>query len=99
MSVATDVSCRIVYVKYMYYVYVLKLDRVAHKQYYIGYTDNLKRRIKQHQTNQVFSTKSRNPKLIYFEAYTKKDIAITREKAIKSSGSVYTSLMKRIGEK
>ena len=40
------------------------------KQLYIGFTDNLRKRILKHNTGKVFSTKSRRPlKLIYFEVY------------------------------
>jgi putative endonuclease len=50
----------------MYFVYVLK-SKKEHKLYY-GFTDNLERRIKEHNNKEVQSTKSRTPfELIYFE--------------------------------
>ena len=83
----------------MYYVYVLKLDEKGGKRFYIGYTKDLKSRMLQHENGYTRSTKGRNPKLIYYEAYMDKYLAINREKGLKSSGSVYVSLLKRIGEK
>jgi putative endonuclease len=50
------------------FVYIL-LSLKDHKTY-IGSTDNLKRRIKQHKEGKVFSTKNRLPiELIYDEKY------------------------------
>jgi predicted GIY-YIG superfamily endonuclease len=40
----------------MYYVYLL-LSKVKQRQIYIGFTNNLDKRIKQHNQNKVFSTK------------------------------------------
>ncbi len=50
-----------------FYTYVLlSLKDDAH---YIGYTNNLRKRIEEHNSGKNFSTKSRRPlKLIYFEA-------------------------------
>ena len=79
----------------MYYVYLLK-DNV-HK-IYIGYTEDLKRRIKEHVAGYTFTTsKMDNPKLFYYEAYTDELAAKTREKKLKQFGSSYTGLIKRLG--
>ena len=49
-----------------FYIYVLESLKDGNR--YIGYTHNLKRRIKEHQSGYNFSTKFRIPfKLIYFE--------------------------------
>ncbi len=49
-----------------FYVYVL--ESLKDSKRYIGYTINLKKRIKEHQNSKSFSTKPRLPiKLIYFE--------------------------------
>ena len=79
----------------MYYVYVLKLDIVGGKEYYIGYTSDLRKRIAQHKNGYTQTTRNRNPKLIYYEAFNDKYLALKREKGIKSSGSVYMALMKK----
>ena len=50
----------------MYFIYVLKSQK-DNKLYY-GFTNNLERRIMEHNNGKVGSTKSRTPfKLIYFE--------------------------------
>ncbi len=83
----------------MYYVYILKIDGIKGKNYYIGYSSDLKKRIIEHETGYVKTTKGRKPKLIYYEAYQDKYLALKREKGIKNSGSVYNSLFKRLGLK
>lgn len=79
----------------MHYVYILKLENTK-KGYYIGYTSDLRKRLEQHLKNRTKTTKDKNPKLIYYEAYNDKYLAMQREKGIKNSGSVYMSLMKRL---
>lgn len=79
----------------MYYVYILK----SHKdeKLYIGYSCDLRRRIKEHNSGKVNSTKYRIPfELVYYEAYKDESDAIKREKSFKTSGSVYNGLVKRI---
>ena len=67
----------------MYYVYVI--ESLKDNKFYTGFTDNLKRRIKEHNNKEEPSTKSRAPfKLIYFEGCLSKEDAITREKNLKS---------------
>ena len=83
----------------MYYVYILKLDRVGDKEFYIGYTSDLKKRFNQHVAGENKTTRNRNPKLAYYEAYLDKYKALEREKNLKNSGSSYMGLMKRIGLK
>jgi len=61
----------------MYYVYILN-DSLKN---YIGYTNNLKERLKKHLSKAVYTTKRmENPKLIYYEAYLTKELARDREK-------------------
>jgi putative endonuclease len=53
--------------------------------FYTGTTDNLERRLGQHNKGKVFYTKSRLPvKLIYFEACLNKDDAYRREGYLKT---------------
>lgn len=66
----------------MYYVYVLK----GPKQFYVGMTEDLKRRFSEHQSNQAPATKNRGPwKLFYYEASLSKTDAIMREKYLKTA--------------
>ncbi len=67
----------------MFYTYVLKSAK--DKELYIGFTDNLKVRLQQHNKGLVFSTKSRIPLiLVYYEACLSKEKAIKREKSLKT---------------
>ena len=68
----------------MYYVYVLKSGLDEHL--YIGYTTDLRKRIRRHQNGEVPSTKSRLPfELVFYEAYKGKADAKRREKYLKTS--------------
>ncbi len=67
----------------MYYTYVLKSFK--DNKLYIGYTNDLRNRIKEHESGLVKSTKNRRPlKLIYYEACLNKYDAIKREKYFKT---------------
>lgn len=66
----------------MYYVYVLQ----SPKQFYIGCTGDLKRRLIEHQTNKSISTKNRGPwKLIYYEASLSNRDTLKRERYLKTA--------------
>ena len=68
----------------MYYVYILQ--SLKDKVLYIGYTNNLKRRLKEHFKGESFATKSRLPfKLIHYQAFTSKDDALSTEKYLKTT--------------
>ena len=67
----------------MYYTYVLLSDR--DKKLYIGWTIDLKERVQKHNGGYVFATKNRRPfKLVYYEACLIKELAIEREKQLKT---------------
>ncbi len=67
----------------MFYTYVLQSAK--DKNFYTGFTKNLKLRFEQHNKGIVESTKDRRPfKLIYYEACLHKNDAIRREKYLKS---------------
>jgi len=67
----------------MYYVYILKLNN---GQLYTGFTQDLKRRIQEHKTGKVGSTKHRLPiELIHYEAYLRDSDARRREEFLKKS--------------
>jgi putative endonuclease len=83
------------YTKFMFYVYLLKSKK--DKKCYIGSTNDLKRRFKEHNTGEVFSTKSRRPlSLIYYESFRSEKDARLREKKLKNYGKVITELYKRL---
>ncbi len=67
-----------------FYVYILK--SVKDDNLYIGYTNNLKRRIEEHKKGMSFATKFRLPlKLIYFEGCLDEDDAKRREGYLKTT--------------
>ncbi len=68
----------------MFYTYILLSEK--DDKFYVGYTDNLKRRIKQHNNGDVESTKYRRLlKLIYYEVCLNQKDAIHREKYLKTT--------------
>ncbi|MBT4856986.1 GIY-YIG nuclease family protein [Candidatus Uhrbacteria bacterium] len=68
----------------MYFVYVLFC---SDDQLYIGYSTNLKDRLRAHESGSVKSTKHRLPaKIFYYENYKNKNDAMAREVYLKSGG-------------
>jgi putative endonuclease len=66
-----------------YYVYILRNEQ---GRLYIGYTENVERRVSEHNAGKVFATKPYIPyKLIFFEAYTSMADAKRREMYLKTS--------------
>ena len=68
---------------YMYYTYVI-FDKI-NKDFYIGYTSDLNKRIEQHKAGYNLTTKKMpNPELVYYEACISKKDAEAREKQLKT---------------
>ena len=66
-----------------YFVYVLK--SLKDQRYYIGQTSNIERRLSDHNSGRVKSTKGRRPLiLIYSEKCKNRMAALLREKEMKS---------------
>ena len=79
----------------MFYVYVLKSKK--DNKLYIGYTNNLNRRIQEHNKGRTFSTAYRGAfSLVYYESYKSQKDATAREKQLKKFKSAYGQLKKRI---
>lgn len=79
----------------MHYVYVLK-SHMRHPLY-IGVTNNLRRRLKEHNEGaSAYTSKSSGWELVYYEAYRNVDDAEQREKSLKQYGSAYGQLKRRI---
>lgn len=78
-----------------HYVYLLKLENTK-KNFYIGCTSDLRRRIQEHKSGNTQTTRGKNPNLIYYEAFSDKYLALKREKGLKNSGSVYNALLRRL---
>ena len=79
----------------MVYVYVLKSLKDA--ELYIGSTNDLKRRLSEHQNGKSFSTQFRRPfELVYYEAYKNEKDAREREQILKLRGNSRRFLKERI---
>ncbi|HBH20369.1 MAG TPA: excinuclease ABC subunit C [Candidatus Peribacter riflensis] len=80
----------------MWYFYVLQSTKNP-DYFYKGSTDNLQRRLRQHNQSLVTSTKPFGPfRLVYYEAYLSEHGARIREASVKKSGSVSVPLLRRI---
>ena len=80
-----------------YYTYVLR--SLKDGNLYVGWTNDLKSRFKEHNSGKVTTTKSRIPlELVYYEACLNKSGAVGREKQLKS-GFGRSYLKRRIGVK
>lgn len=81
----------------MHYVYILKSTVDQHL--YIGSTNDLRRRLSEHNTGNVRSTKYRCPlELRYYEAFRCEKDARNRESALKKDGKALGQLKGRISE-
>ena len=72
----------------MHYIYLLRDKK--NKSLYIGYSNNLEHRVRQHRL------KNKNLELIYYEACLNEQEARTRERKLKMFGSAYRGLRKRV---
>ena len=70
----------------MYYVYVIRNRR--ENATYIGYTNNIERRLKEH--------REKDPELIYYEAYKNEQDARERERKLKQRGQAVRYLKQRV---
>jgi len=72
----------------VHFVYIIKQKYKDNRELYIGYTNDLRRRIKEH--------KVKKEDLVYYEAYKAQEDATTREKQLKKYKSSWGQLKKRI---
>lgn len=79
----------------MFSMYVLKSKKDG--KLYFGYTSDLKRRLKEHNSGKVPSTKFRAPlSLVYVEGYASADDAKKREHNLKLGARAWRQLLIRI---
>jgi predicted GIY-YIG superfamily endonuclease len=71
----------------MYYVYVLR--NAESRELYYGYTNNLERRIAEHEAKRLWQ-------LVYYEAYRAEQDARRREQHLKRYGQARSHLKKRL---
>ena len=80
----------------MYYLYILKSSKFK-RRIYIGSTNDLKRRFKEHNLGNTKSTKYGVPwKLVYYESFLDKEDCLKRELSLKTYSGSYSNLKKRI---
>ena len=78
-----------------YCVYVLQSKK--DKSIYIGYTNDLKRRVEEHNKGLCPSTKARRSvRVAAYEVYSSEIDARTRERRLKQFKNAYKELLKRI---
>jgi putative endonuclease len=79
----------------MFFVYILKSKKDG--KLYLGYTKDLKERLREHNLGLVRSTKSRIPfYLVYYESYSSKEDATKREHNLKLRAKSFRQLKNRI---
>ncbi len=80
----------------MFFVYLLQ--HTVTQELYVGYTNNIKRRIKEHnQRGKKFTTQLEGEwTLIYCEVYRTQADAVDREQKLKHHGSGKRELYKRV---
>ena len=80
----------------MFYVYVLQSEKDSN-QIYFGQTKDPKIRLSEHNAGMNVSTKRYIPwRVIYYEAYASRKLAIARERQLKHYGQARTALKKRL---
>ncbi len=81
----------------VYYVYILRSTK--DEKAYIGRTNDLRRRLSEHNAGKVLSTKNRRPfEFRYYEAYHREKDAQNREASLKKDGKALGQLKRRISE-
>ena len=81
----------------MYYVYVLQ-NIYNLGDYYLGYSNDLKRRLNEHNNGENKSSKGKSWRLVYYEAYLSEEYARQREFRLKRNRRMKQFLLERIRE-
>lgn len=77
----------------MFYVYIIVNEN---NRIYYGSSNDLKRRLAEHNKGKSCSTKNHSWKLVYYESYFSEKDARERERQLKSHGMAFAHLKKRI---
>ena len=79
----------------MFYIYVLKSK--VDGSTYVGFSNDLKRRLKEHNAQKNKSTRNEAPyELIYYESYKSESDAKHRERSLKRFAQAHRALKSRI---
>jgi putative endonuclease len=79
----------------MYYCYVLR-NAQNPDEFYTGSTQDLRRRLTEHNAGRQKATSGRQWEVAYYEAYQSERVARDRERTIKRNGRMRMLLMNRI---
>lgn len=77
----------------MFYVYLIRDTKRGH---YIGSTNDLRRRMTEHNSGKSHYTKGGQWELVYYESYLDETDARLREKRLKLQGQAMAQLRRRI---
>lgn len=70
--------------KILFFTYILK--SLGYNKFYIGQTDNLSRRLKEHNSgNSIYTKRYKSWKVVYYEVFKTKEEAVERERYLKSA--------------
>ena len=79
----------------MYFVYLLVSKNKKRTISYVGYTNNIKKRLKNHNDSKGAKfTKGKKWKLIYYKSYNSKIVAMKQEYALKKNYKLRNKLKK-----
>ncbi|HPN15473.1 MAG TPA: GIY-YIG nuclease family protein [bacterium] len=82
----------------MWYFYILQ-SLQQDNYFYKGSTNDLDRRLRQHNDGEVTSSRVNRPyRLVYYEAYINEFAARMRESSVKKNGNIATPLLRRVRE-
>ena len=80
----------------MWYVYLLQSKK--NESTYVGFSSDLRSRVREHNRGGVTATRKGCPwRLIYYEAYESEKLARTRERLLKQRGQAVREMKKRAG--
>ena len=79
----------------MTYVYVIR-NELNGEEFYVGVTNDLERRLKDHNTSRNRSTRGGQWRIVYYEAYLTLGAARRREHRLKHGGKARKALLERI---
>ena len=77
----------------MYYVYVICNEE---GKMYVGLTNDIRRRVEEHNSGRNISTRGKKWKVVYYEAYASREDAVQRERRLKQRGQAKRYLKERI---
>ena len=79
----------------MYSLYVIQNEA---KEFYLGYTANLEKRLADHNAGSNRSAKNHKWELVYYEAYVSEKYARNRERTLKKNRRMKAVLLNRVKE-